>query len=109
MMTSPDILTAYQAMASLTGQMLQAASQSDWDRLEVLERRCAAQVRSLQLHEAPTALAPAERQQKAELIKQMLADDRQIRALTTPWMAHLSAMINSAGAERRLAGAYGRV
>jgi flagellar protein FliT len=37
----------------------------------------------------------------------MLADDRKIRDLTTPWMGRLSAMINNTATERRLARAYG--
>lgn len=109
MMTTQQILTVYKAMATLTGQMLEAASHSDWERLEVLEQRCAAHVRLLQQQEPATALPPQGRAEKAAMIKQMLSDDKQIRELTTPWMAHLAAMINSTGAERRLAGAYGRV
>jgi flagellar protein FliT len=37
----------------------------------------------------------------------MLAADRQIRDLTTPWMARLSALINNTSTERRVARAYG--
>ncbi|MEJ7805294.1 MAG: flagellar protein FliT [Telluria sp.] len=35
-----------------------------------------------------------------------MAQDREIRTLTEPWMAELSALINSAGTERKLSRAY---
>ena len=41
------------------------------------------------------------------MIRKILADDRAIRDLTSPWMAKLGAMLQSTGAERRLASAYG--
>ena len=44
---------------------------------------------------------------EVELIKQVLADDRRIRDLTSPWMAQLSKLISSNGTQRRLANAYG--
>lgn len=106
MMTSEEILATYRAMADLTGQMLQAANDSDWDRLVTLEHECARHVRSLQENEAPQ-LAPAQRIEKVAAIRTMLQHDREIRDLTMPWLAHLSAMINSASAERRVARAYG--
>ena len=36
----------------------------------------------------------------------LLTEDRQIRDLTTPWMTHLSALINNTGNRSRLALAY---
>lgn len=106
MMTSQEILGVYEALVALTEQMVAAAGAGDWERLALLETRCAAHVACLK--EADTApLQGPSRQKKAAIIKQLLADDRKIRDLTTPWMAQLSAMISSAGAERRLAGAYG--
>ncbi|MFL6673478.1 MAG: flagellar protein FliT [Massilia sp.] len=108
MMTSQQALSIYQGMADLTGQMLAAASASDWDRLVELEQQCAACVRRLQDHEPPL-LDAAERAQKLEAIRTMLRADRQIRDLTMPWMTRLSSLIKNSGNERRLAGAYGAV
>ena len=59
--------------------------------------------------EAPAQLDPAGRQAKADCIRRILADDQRIRDLTMPWLAHLSALLGNAGAQRRLAGAYGSV
>ncbi|MES2153169.1 MAG: flagellar protein FliT [Pseudomonadota bacterium] len=107
MMTSQEVVSVYETMVALTEQMVQAASNSDWDRLVLLEQQCAAHVRTLKESEPPQALVGASRTRKVEAIRKMLDDDRKIRDLTLPWMARLSALINNTGAERRLARAYG--
>jgi flagellar protein FliT len=109
MMTNHDVLSVYEAVVDLTEQMVQAASSGDWDELVVLEERCSVHVQSLQHGEATIALTEPGRQKKAAIIKKILADDRKIRDLTMPWMAQLSALINSTGTEKRLASAYGAV
>ncbi len=106
-MTSQEILSVYDAMVELTEQMVQAATQSDWDQLILLEQRCAAHVRQLQAAQPAVELDTANRERKVEAIRKMLDDDRKIRDLTMPWMARLSALIKSTGTERRLASAYG--
>ncbi|SFV02878.1 flagellar protein FliT [Pseudoduganella namucuonensis] len=109
MMTNQEVLTVYAAMAELTEQMLSAATAGEWDDLVLLEQRCAAHARALQADEPQQPMAGEQRERKVELIRQMLTADRKIRDLTMPWMAQLSALINSTGAERRLASAYGGV
>lgn len=106
MLNSDEVLTVYEAMVELSTQMVDAAATADWERLIALEQRCAAHVQALRETPVP-ALEGGKRQKKAALIRQMLDDDRQIRDLTMPWMNQLSALISSAGTERRLAGAYG--
>ncbi len=105
-MTSEDIVDVYETMAVITDQMLSAANDSDWDRLAELEKQCALHVRQLKDSE-PQPLAGAQRVKKVDAIRRMLAADRQIRDLTTPWMARLSALINNTSTERRVARAYG--
>jgi len=106
-MTSEDILTVYESVADLTGQMLAAADSSDWERLVALEQQCSARVSTLRASEAGQPLTATARQRKVALIKKVLADDRRIRDLTEPWMAQLSKLISSNGTQRRLANAYG--
>ena len=106
MMSSQEVLSIYEAMVELTEQMVAAASGGDWERLALLEQRCAAHVATIRDCE-PAPMQGRNRQKKAAIIKQLLADDRKIRDLTSPWMAQLSAMLNSSGAERRPASAYG--
>ncbi len=106
-MNSQQVVSTYEAMVVLTEQMLAAATAGEWERLALLERQCAAHVRTLKESEAPLALAGESRARKVEAIRKMLDDDRKIRDLTMPWMAKLSALLHNAGAERRLARAYG--
>lgn len=105
-MNSEDIVEVYEAMAVITDQMLRAANDSDWDRLALLEQQCALHVSQLKEQE-PQPLAGPQRVKKVDAIRRMLAADRQIRDLTTPWMARLSALISNTSTERRVARAYG--
>ncbi|RJG15591.1 flagellar protein FliT [Massilia cavernae] len=109
MMTSQEVLSTYESMVELTEQMVAAASSSDWDRLVVLETRCAGHVEALRQNEAKVELNGDSRLRKVQCIKKLLDDDRKIRDLTMPWMTQLSALINNTGTQRRLAAAYGAV
>jgi len=106
MMTTQQVLAAYEAMQALTARMLVAAGNAEWEELESLERQIGAHVQRLKENEEQVVLESAGRLRKVALIKQMLEDDRKIRDLTMPWMAQLSKLINSTGTERRLANAY---
>jgi flagellar protein FliT len=108
MMTNQEVLSVYATMASLTEQMVRAASASDWDALVELEQRVAVHVQALRA-QPQQPMQGAERERKIELIRQMLNADRQIRDLTMPWMAQLSKLISSTGTERRVVNAYGNV
>ncbi|QNA91138.1 flagellar protein FliT [Massilia sp. Dwa41.01b] len=109
MMTGQEVLSEYAAVADLTGQMLAAAEAGDWDHLVVLEQECTLHVNVLKREEAAVQLNPSNLCIKIDCIKRILADDRRIRDLTMPWMAHLSALINNSGTQRRLNNAYGSV
>jgi len=106
MMTNEQVLATYETMQTLTARMLVAAGDEDWDELSVLEQQVSAHVQRLQANEEKVVLEKEGRLRKVALIRQMLEDDRKIRDLTMPWMAHLSKLINSTGTERRLANAY---
>lgn len=105
-MTGEEILSTYETVERIVGEMLAAASNAEWDRLVELERSCSAQVALLR-EGGEVALDPEGRQRKVVLIKKILDDDRRIRDLTMPWMTKLSAMINNTTTQRRLASAYG--
>lgn len=107
--TTEQVLVIYESMAQLSTAMLAAARDGDWDRLTELERDCAAQLRILHAHEATVAMHGPARTRKIALIRNILADDREIRDLTMPWMARLSALIGNTRAQTRLANAYGAV
>jgi flagellar protein FliT len=107
-MDNQEILSIYETVADITDQMLAAARTGDWEQLAVLESRCSNQVEVLKRNDQPREpLTPAAREQKIRIIKKILEDDRQIRNITEPWMARLSALMNSTGTERKLVQAYG--
>ena len=108
-MTSQEVLNTYENIAGITERMLQAARDSDWDRLVLLEQECAAQVSHLRADAALAALSGGDQRRKVDVLRKILDDDRQIRDLAMPWMAQLSALLNNSGTQRRLAGAYGAV
>lgn len=105
-MSAEETLGLYDEMTVLSEQMLRAASAGDWDLLTELERECAVRLDRLRHNE--TAVVQAEtRSRKVAAIRTILANDRQIRDLTQPWMAKLSALVGNTSTERRVARAYG--
>ncbi len=106
-MNNDAILEVYENVAAITARMLEAARTGDWEQLAELESRCSRQVATIQKHDSPTALTGAGRDKKVEIIRKILADDQEIRAITQPWMKQLSALMQSAGTERKLSQAYG--
>ncbi|MES2935513.1 MAG: flagellar protein FliT [Pseudomonadota bacterium] len=106
-MNSEEIISLYEAVSVITDQMVAAARSGDWEQLTLLESRCASHVNTLKQGEPPVALSGPSREKKVQIIHKILADDREIRNITEPWMAQLSALMNNAGAERKLAIAYG--
>ena len=106
MQNAEMVIGIYESMSELTGQMLSAARSRDWERLVELENACAGHVRTLQENDVTAALDPSSRDRKVSLIQKILADDRAIRDITTPWLAELSALMSSAGNERKLNNAY---
>lgn len=107
MMNSEEVISLYEAVSDLTAQMLDAAKSRDWEKLVELESHCANHVQTLKDREPVAALSGAIRDRKVSIIHKILADDREIRNITEPWMAELSALINSTGTERKLSMAYG--
>lgn len=105
-MNSDEVLSLYASVADITDQMLSAARAGDWDRVTALETHCARHVATLKSDESPVALSGAARERKVAMIQKILADDREIRNIAQPWMAQLSALMNSAGTEQKLSRAY---
>lgn len=105
-MNSQEMISLYETVAVITDQMLTAARSGDWEQLIELESRCAGHVQTLKANETPVPLTGATRERKVKIIQKILADDREIRNLTEPWMAHLAELINSTSTERKLNQAY---
>lgn len=96
-MNSNEVLAMYENIAGLTGQMAAAARHSDWDRLDQLESQCSNQAERAKT-EVIAPLAGAPRLRKIDLLKQILANDREIRVITEPWMGQLSSIMQGPAA-----------
>ncbi len=107
MMNSEEIISVYEVVSMITDQMLIAAKSQDWEKFSDLESNCAKHIQTLRQEESPIPLPPQSREKKVKLIQKILADDREIRDITEPWMAQLSAMMRNTGTARKLTGAYG--
>ena len=94
-----NVLTLYESVAEVTSQMLVAAKQQDWDRLSELEGYCGTYVEKLKAFEELEPLTGDAYARKLACIKQILADDRQIRNLMAPWMVKLNSMLNKSHTE----------
>jgi flagellar protein FliT len=93
-MTSNEVLAMYETLANLTGTMSTAAKASDWDGFSRMENQCAT-VKSAAATGIPALDGPA-RQRKIALIKQIMENDRAIRASTEPWMNKVDAIMSGA-------------
>jgi len=100
------ILDIYGSISDKTGEMLQAAKSSDWDRLVELEQDCRALIDCLKYTDTGPAAGAQFVQRKIAFIRKALADDAEIRKFTEPWMTQLEAYIGSARQERKLQQAY---
>lgn len=104
-MTSHEILTTYESLSELTGSMLNAARQGDWDDLAVLEQRCQAYVGSLMQTER-VRLNESEQRTKVAIIRTILQNDAQIRALAEPRLHELQQSLSLSRAGQRSVKAY---
>jgi flagellar protein FliT len=105
-MNTQEVVSLYEAIAVVTEQMVSAARSANWKQLVLLERICAQHIETIKSNEREAAHG-ALRDRKVKIIQKILADDREIRNITEPWIANLSVQIGSIHAKRKLANAYG--
>ena len=106
-MSNTQVITNYETLSALTGQMREAAAQGEWDKLVSIERQCSQQVAAMKPVDATATLDESARQRKIHLIKKILADDAEIRNHTEKWMGQLQRIMQSNHQEQRLQQAYG--
>ncbi len=104
---SDEVVALYQEMANITGSMLSAAHEQNWNRLIALEAGCAKCIESLKGCPVPARLSEAARLQKMSLLKIILANDREIRNLTDPWMQRIAHLLENANAQSSVNTRYG--
>lgn len=89
-MNSSEVLSMYENIAGLSTQMAAAARMGDWDGVGKLETQCTSAARATAT--GVPALDGAPRMRKIDLLKQILANDREIRDLADPWMNTIPGM-----------------
>jgi len=92
-MNANDVLSIYENLAGLTGQMAQAAKSGDWN--EFAQLNVEARVEAASATAGVPALDGAKRLRKIDLLKQLMANDRAIRDLTEPVNGQLERMLQA--------------
>ncbi|MBI1175060.1 MAG: flagellar protein FliT [Sideroxydans sp.] len=102
-----QVIENYESLSAITAKMRDAATHGEWDTLLKLEGECRQRVEIMKAadDDAPT-LSETSRQQKAALIRQILADDAVIRSHTEPWMAQLQRVMRNTKVEQRVRQSY---
>lgn len=106
-MNSSQVISNYESLSAITGQMREAAVHGNWDTLISLEQQCTQQVTHMKPVDIETTLDEPSRQRKIQLIKKILTDDAEIRNLTESWMGQLQRIMQSNRQEQRLHQVYG--
>jgi flagellar protein FliT len=106
LMEHQEIIVFYEKVAGLSKQMLVAAKQENWDALTELEAHCAEHVATLNSTESTLPLPRDVSARKLASIKSILADDREIRNIVSPWMFKLNSLMGSIHMENKLTNAY---
>lgn len=105
-MDNNQIIITYEAILNTTNKMLVAAKDSEWEELIKLEKACRTLAQKLVQDEEEPVLSTEEQQRKIDLIRQILADDAEIRTITEPWMSKLQEMIGTTNRARNLNKTY---
>ena len=103
-------LDIYETMSKLSGLMVEAAQSNDWDRLSELEHQVAGLRDRLVMQDSISARPLSDESvcaRKIILIRKMLADDREIRSHTEPWMDAVKLMLAGGSKQRAVKAAYG--
>lgn len=104
--TEHDILSRYEAIALASARMLEAARAGEWDDLLAAESECAHRIEALHQLDTDAPMSEAARKRRVELLRRILADDAEVRALTQPWLATLEQFLNGRDTQRRLQSTY---
>jgi flagellar protein FliT len=102
-----EILALYSQLSAVTTRMREAARAANWDRLVALEAECADVSSRLIACEDATPRSLSYQQRKADLIRQVLEDDAEIRQNVNERLAGLWRLIDGRANIDKLNAAYG--
>lgn len=105
-MGASPVVAHYQALAALTGQMLDAARRGEWDTLPALEAERSTLVARIKPLDGMADLDEAERQRKSALIRETIAMEREIRERVERWMEEFRLNMQGNSQELRVLRKY---
>lgn len=105
-MPDRDHMQTYEILQRTSRQMLAAARDAEWKRLVALEQDCRRLVDTLPADGEWQQLDEEHLRRRREIIRQVLADDAEIRDLAEPWMAQAKQFLTSLALERKLMQSY---
>lgn len=106
-MNASQLISRYEQLSLLTGQMRCAAEQGDWDRLVELENSRARILDEVKSLDATAVLSAPELQRRSECIDCVLSHDAAIRDLVQKHIGQVQLNLESAHNTQRLRQAYG--
>jgi flagellar protein FliT len=87
------LLSCYEAIATASGRMLEAARMADWDRLVEAEADCATLINEARDLRAACDCSAAGEARRLSALRKVMADDAEIRALMQPWLRKLDRVL----------------
>lgn len=100
-MTSTEMLNTYETLSEITGNMLIAAREGEWDAVASLEARCRDRINTL-MQATTIPLSASEQRAKVAVIRTILKHDAEIRSLAEPRLHDLQQRLS-----QNRAGQYG--
>lgn len=92
---APEMLIDYyKAIEDSSAKMLEAARHRDWDEVVRYEGACAVLIEQLRFSARHQKLAPADRREKAGIMRRILDNDAQIRVFAEPWLARVDPLLD---------------
>ena len=95
-------LRYYEALETASRDMLDAAREGDWDRVARLEAACALVIGKLRQIAHMNQLSEAGRQNKLRILKNILANDAEIRRITEALPEQFEAVLAPTQEYRRM-------
>ena len=83
------LLEHYERIAQASHEMLAAARHGDWEGVARLESTCRALIAELRQAAARDRLGVREQRRRIALLREILADDAEIRVRAEPWLQQL--------------------
>jgi flagellar protein FliT len=96
------LLSCYEAIATASGRMLDAARAANWDALVSAESDCTALISEARDLRNACDCSAAGESRRLSALRKVMADDAEIRALMQPWLSKLDRALTGKPGKPRL-------